>query len=137
MKFQNLPASLLSKICTLLDPKSRIFYLLALQNFYSESEETSNRRYHCYFCFFEMYYEAVVHEQVYDKEKDEFNLYRKLVKYKKIDEKTIERSRQRFLLKKFEKRDYSVEDPELNLIFNHLGKNSFPLFISAKSRSEP
>ena len=122
MRLQNLPVSLLSKICTLLDPKSRIFYLLALQNFYSESEETSNRRYYCYFCFFEQYYEAVVHEQVYEKEKDEFNLYRKLVKYKKVTEKIIERSRQRFLFKKYEKRDYTAEDPELNLIFNHLGK---------------
>ena len=126
MRFERLPKELLAHIGSFLDPRARIMYLLALQNFYQDDTALSSiQTYHCWYCVMDSFYSGLVMEQVYKQDSrdpgDEFICWTKLVKYKKTSEKIIQRGPQRFLVKSHKRRDYNLEDPELNLIFNHIG----------------
>ena len=125
MKLQNLPADLLNKVTTFLDPENRLMLLLALSNVREMPEVDHGPRLHCFFCFQEAILSAVMNEKVHD---DEFAIISKIARYEMVSE-SFENARDgsqiRFRKKIYRTRDYTKESALMNKVCAYLGKVFF------------
>ena len=128
MRLQDLPAQLLAHIGAILDPRSRLAYLMALENLLETKEADKGPRYWCFYCFQESWYESIVQEKAFVHKEhpfvDEFAVMRQRIRRKLVTKETVnanDGSQLQFLRKRYERRDYSNEDRELNQAFLYLG----------------
>ena len=121
MRLQDLPRQIITQIGTILDPRARLMFLLALSEVYKVDDTETGPTYFCFFCFESAWFDSVVKEQTFE---DEFALIRRRIRRKQVIEKVVNGkcgSHKRFLYKRYEHRDYSTEDRELNQTFLYLG----------------
>ena len=129
MKFQDLPSTALSRILGFLDPRSRIMFLLACENFYTSPKvadpykKQTLPKYYCYFCFSKAVFREMTHEA--DAGDHSVNL-RYHMRNKKISQTLFRAvgSGRLWTNHHYRRRHYSESncDPEINHMQLYLGK---------------
>ena len=137
MKFQNLPSAALGRICSFLDPRSRVMFLLACGTLYEapkvakRSEQETLPNHSCFFCFVVALYREMKNET---EETGDRGTMRFQMRNKHLFEGHFRAaSGERWHKTQYRRRHYSdaKPDPAINNIQLYLGlgsKNKIRLF---------